>query len=177
MGFRDYIGESVITYAFWVSPKGKITGGLESHIAMVIKAPEKFGLTREWIDEKYKEYGERIGVEGKAREEIIREILKEGFIRIRKYKNDEWVINVHRISKRNKERITKWAEKITEKGIDGIKASRMDQARITDMGTYNKRLSMEKLAAGVILFESSKRNVDLISVESVHDFDNIDLIV
>lgn len=177
MGFRDYIRESVSTYAFWISPKGKITGGLESHIAMVIKAPEKFGITREYIDKKYKEYGEQIGVEGKAREEIIREILKEGFIRIRKYRNDEWVINVHRISKRNKERITKWAEKITEKGIDGVKASRMDQARITDMGSYNKTLSMEKLAAGVILFEAPKQDVDLILVESLREFDDIDLIV
>lgn len=177
MGFREYIKESVSTYAFWISPKGKTVGGLGSHISMVIKAPEKFGVTREWIDSKYNEYNETIGVEGKAREEIIREILKEGFIRIRKYKNNEWVINVHKISKRNKERITKWAEKITGQGIDGVKASPMDKARITDMGTYNKRLSMEKLAVGTILFESPKQDVDLIVVESVYDFDDIDLIV
>lgn len=177
MGFRDYIKESVSTYAFWISPKGQIVGDLQSHISMVIKAPEKFGLTREWIDSKYDEYNERIGMEGKAREEIIKTLLQEGFIRIRKYKNDEWVINVHKISKRNKERITKWAEKITEKGIDGIKASPMDQARITDMVSYNKKLSMRKLAAGTILFESISKEVELIECSSVFEFDDLDLIV
>ncbi|MFW6272803.1 MAG: hypothetical protein ACOC2U_03385 [bacterium] len=174
MGFRDYIAESVRTYAFWISPKGKIAGDLQSHIVQIISAPEKFGLTREWIDKKYKEYNETIGVEGKAREEVIREVLKSGFIRIRKYKNDDWVINVHKISKRGKERITKWAEKIIDKGIDGIKASPMDTVRITDMISYNKNMSLRKLATGALLFEAVSKDIDIIECKSVKDFDDLE---
>lgn len=173
MGIKEYMKESVSTYAFWISPKGKIAGGLQSHISQIISAPENFGITREWIDQKHQEYGERIGQEGKAREEIIKEVLKDGFIRIRKYKNDEWVINVHRISKKNKERIVKWAEKITENGIDGIKASPMDKARITDMGSYNEILTMRKLSTGSILFESISDDIEIIECQSVKEFDII----
>lgn len=54
---------------------------------MVISSPEKFGLTREYIEEQYEAYGEKIGTEGKARENIIRKLMFAGFTRIRKYGN------------------------------------------------------------------------------------------
>ncbi|MFW6046366.1 MAG: hypothetical protein ACOCP4_00985 [Candidatus Woesearchaeota archaeon] len=177
MGIKDYLKESVSTYAFWINPKGQIIGGLKSHIAMVFEKPEKFGLTKEYIDDKYKKYGEQRGVEGKAREEILKELLKEGFIRIRKYRNDDWVININKIGKKNKERITKWAEKITQKGVDGIKASPQDTVRITDMSSYNKKLSLRKLATGILLFESISKDVDIIECRSVDEFDDHPIIV
>jgi hypothetical protein len=54
---------------------------------MVIQNPEKFGLTFDYIKQRFDEYGEKMGQEGKAREEIIMSLLEQGFVRIRKYGN------------------------------------------------------------------------------------------
>lgn len=44
---------------------------------MVIAKPEKFGLKREDIEKTYKSYAEPIGHEGKAREMIIKRLLRK----------------------------------------------------------------------------------------------------
>lgn len=56
-----------------------------THIGMIMRSPDLFGLTLEEIREKHKAYGERMGREGKAREEIIRQVSEKGWIRVRKY--------------------------------------------------------------------------------------------
>ena len=177
MKFKEYIKETVRTFAFWISPKGEITGSMKSHISQVIQAPEKFGLTREYIKDKYDRYGEKLGLEGKAREEIMKEIFDAGFTRIRKYGNSGWTVDTGKADKRFKQRITKWAEKITEKGIDGIQETNMKtMVNISDMRGYNKQMPIDRLATGALLFES-ENNIDLTYCQSINDFSDHPLII
>lgn len=71
--------------AFWIDPNGVIMPVMRSHIAAVIADPVLFGVTREYIESVYREYGEALGWEGKAREEIIKRLIIEGWTRIRDY--------------------------------------------------------------------------------------------
>jgi hypothetical protein len=72
--------------AWWISPQGKILpiGQGDTHIRKVIDNPAAFGYTTERIEDIYHSYGEAVGIEKQAREEIIRDILSKGWIRIRK---------------------------------------------------------------------------------------------
>jgi hypothetical protein len=51
---------------------------------MVLEKPEKFGLTKEELRKFYESYGEPLGHEGRAREEIIKRLMRKKWIRIRK---------------------------------------------------------------------------------------------
>lgn len=69
---------------WWISPESEIvTVNTSTHISEIIAHPEKFGLTREYIEETYKAHGERLGLEGKAREEIMKKVMDLGWIRAR----------------------------------------------------------------------------------------------
>jgi hypothetical protein len=69
--------------AYWISPKGEIIYVKTNHIAEVIENPEKFGFTIEFIEYVYKHYNEKIGTEGKAREQLMIALFNQGWIRIR----------------------------------------------------------------------------------------------
>ena len=71
--------------AFWISPDGEITPVGRNHISEVISNPAKFGMTREEIKRAYEHHDERLGLEGMAREEIIKTLIGRGWIRIRDY--------------------------------------------------------------------------------------------
>ena len=173
---KEYLKESPKTFAFWITPKGETIGSMKSHISMVVANPKKFGLTDDYIKETYKKYEEKVGFEGKAREEIMKKLIDEGFIRIRKYGNYGWVIDVNRLMKKIKERITKWAEKITEKGIAGIKeTSKFNSVKILDNTGTSKRMTINELSAGKLIFESATE--DLIECKTVNDLSDYKLII
>ncbi len=80
--------------AYFIHPyRGQVIYVPHSHISLVISNPEKFHLNFDFIKTIYEKYGERIGLEGRARHEILLHLIDQGFIRIRKYKN-HWKINV-----------------------------------------------------------------------------------
>jgi hypothetical protein len=80
--------------AYFIHPyRGQVIYVPHSHISLVISNPEKFRLNFEYIKTIYEKYGERIGLEGRARREILLHLIDRGFIRIRKYKN-HWKVNV-----------------------------------------------------------------------------------
>lgn len=54
-----------------------------SHIQSVLANPELFGFTREELTTCFHNHGERIGWEGKARNEILVETFRRGWIRAR----------------------------------------------------------------------------------------------
>ena len=105
--------------AYWISPKGEIIDVKTKHIAEVIANPEKFGFNTEFIEYVYDNYNERIGQEGKAREQIMTALFNQGWVRIRKYK-DFWSINVKQLAGKIKSYVTQWAKMIL-KGIHGFK--------------------------------------------------------
>lgn len=97
--------------AYWITPDNEILDiGLGTHIDMVIKHPEFFGLTKEEITSIYHDYNELVGVEGKARYHIIMKLLASGFIRIRLYPNKYWSISAHNWDRRSQKVLSRWAE-------------------------------------------------------------------
>ena len=91
-------------FAGYFVKNGKIYD-VTRHIDSVTKEPEKFGLTKEHIDAVYKKHGEQKGREGKSREELIKEISKQGWIRVRHYLRpvDYWSIQCDNYKKRRKQ--------------------------------------------------------------------------
>lgn len=80
--------------AYFIHPyKGQVIYVPHSHISLVISNPEKFHLNFGHIKAIYDKYEEKIGLEGRARREILLDLIDRGFIRIRKYKN-HWKVNV-----------------------------------------------------------------------------------
>lgn len=75
-----------------------------SHIRFILDNPEKFEFTKEELRDIYKSYGEKIGQEGKAREHIIKEAARRGWIRVRHYKKpqDYWSIQFDNYRKRRR---------------------------------------------------------------------------
>lgn len=95
--------------SFWIAPDGTTIGTGGKHIDTIIQNPEKFGLTLDRIRGYYEKHGEPLGVEGKAREEIIGMVLRQGWIRIREYRN-RWSMTVHRLDQKTRMSISKFAD-------------------------------------------------------------------
>lgn len=75
--------------------EGKIFDlGANKHIGLICQYPEIFNLSLDFIKKVYNEFGEKIGFEGKAREVLIKQVSKDGWIRIRHYgrPRDYWSI-------------------------------------------------------------------------------------
>ena len=87
---------------FFISPQGEIIPGEINHINTVIKYSDKFGYTRDRIEEIYQYHNERIGLEGKARLEIIVDLVRKGWIRIRRQPN-RWSITVWQLTQEVKQ--------------------------------------------------------------------------
>jgi hypothetical protein len=105
--------------AYWISPKGEMIDVKGKHINAVIERPQSFGFNKEFIEFMYDNYGEKIGQEGKAREQIMGALFKQNWIRIRKYKNF-WTMNLKVLAGSAKSNATQWAKKVL-KGIGGFK--------------------------------------------------------
>ena len=108
------------TIAYFISPTGEYVSVPRNHIATVIKDPEKFGLTSKKVEKAYAKYDEPMGLEGKARLELLTRIIRDGWIRIRRYPNRQWSITVNKIRPPTKSMLLKW-DKDIRKGIDGFK--------------------------------------------------------
>lgn len=104
--------KSNVGNAFWVNPYGEILDiGHGKHITSITQAPEKFGFTLDEIKDAHEKYGEPMGIEGKAREDLIKDAMQRGFIHIRLYPNKFWAVNAWRFHKKIKQALSKWAEK------------------------------------------------------------------
>ena len=96
--------------ACWINPNFDILdNGIESHISMVIKYPDYFGITADEIEACYEKHGERLRVEGKAREEIILKLLDKNYIRVRLYPKLYWSVSAKEWNEHTKKALKKWA--------------------------------------------------------------------
>lgn len=110
---------NIIEKAFWISPTGKILFLTkdQNHIQQVIDNPRFFNLAFDQIQQIYNKNNEQLGVEGKAREEIIKDLINRGWVRIRKYyKPDHWTINVPKINNHIKDALKDWADYMLKHG-------------------------------------------------------------
>lgn len=80
--------------AYWISPEGKVYAVDQTHIVFIIENVGIFDLDIETIKTAYKKHNEKLRHEGKARNEIIEDLLKKGWIRLRyREKNNAWHVN------------------------------------------------------------------------------------
>ncbi len=105
--------------AFFLSPSGDLIHVRLNHISAVIADSEKFGLTEEEIQAAYDTHGERIGVEGEARKELLLRVIADGWIRIRRYPNKYWSITAPSFSSVVQGYLRDWATQMLS-GIDGF---------------------------------------------------------
>ncbi len=98
--------------AYWLSPFNYIQKVETSHIAYVIVHAKEFDLTIDYIKKKYVEHNEKFGFEGKARQEILLELIKNGWVRARYNESRTaygWTFELWELDQVMKERISKWA--------------------------------------------------------------------
>jgi hypothetical protein len=106
--------------AYWINPSGHILPIFddEKHIDQIIAKPEAFGFDIDEIKMLYDAEGEIIGSEGKAREKIIKELLRKGWIRIRYFsRQDYFTLNVNRLNTKEKNYIYEWAKSMEENNL------------------------------------------------------------
>lgn len=136
--------------AFWISPDGYIIPVDRNHINTVIKYSEKFGYPVNKIKSKYTKYKEPVGLEGKARHEIIIDLVQNGWIRMRRY-NQYWSITVGKLNDVNKFYICQWARRIYRKGFEpDIEKDITMPIRIfiADTGETNEEYDLEDCIKG-----------------------------
>ncbi len=108
--------------AYWISPGGIYLRVQTSHIAAVLTDPEKFRCTRDQLLEVYQKNGEPVGLEGRDREEIIRDlILPPGWIRARRYftKHDErWSFTVEQFDARCRALVISFLTQMEKTGLE-----------------------------------------------------------
>ena len=154
--------------AYFVNPYGKIAP-LENprHINEIIQKPEKFGYTKEHIQDIYAKHNERYGQEGKAREEIIHDLLSKGFAHIRLYKNF-WAVNVNHYDDKTKSALSTWAGDV----LNHPKVGRHATARIYSLHKNEIVASptVQDLYYGV---KEEMENYNPILVESCNDFEDL----
>jgi hypothetical protein len=161
----------MISVAYWINPYGKILplSGAD-HIGHIIQAPDKFGYTNEEIEQTYDKYNERLGQEGKAREELIIGTLERGFIRIRLYPNRHWSINVWELDNKTKKALSVWAEEAKKDRFSGphmvCKIVVFNDERMIDKYTVNDLYFEEHLNESVSLFKPK-------FVKSLNEFENL----
>lgn len=68
--------------------------GFHSHIRYLIRNHSAFQISKATIEKTYAKYNERMGFEGRAREELMITALTNGWIRVRHHLSpyDHWII-------------------------------------------------------------------------------------
>lgn len=120
---------------YWIHRQGMVITlcGNIKHIDIVIGFPSLFGYTMDEIIKAHREAREPIGHEGRAREKIIKDCIKRGWIRVRRYpKAGSWTVNVPEISKPYSSIVSLWARAMVFYGFryDSVQID-LPEGRIT----------------------------------------------
>ena len=82
------------------------------HISAIIRSPRTFGLTIDEIISSYDKHSEVLGQEGEAKSEIIHRLFQKGWIRLRRYPANLWLIDTFRLTDKAKDLLYDWANNI-----------------------------------------------------------------
>lgn len=86
----------ISTAGYWISPNNHFFT-VEQHIFSVCDFPECFGTDASALRAVFKRFGEPYRTELKAREAIIKMLVRNGWIRLRHYirrPSDQWTVNM-----------------------------------------------------------------------------------
>ena len=110
------------TAAFFISPAGEIfappTG---EHVTSVIAEPERFGFTADQLRAIYARHGEKYGAPGKARDDILGDMFRRGWIRLRRHR-DHWTVQTGALTDANRRHLGIWAAAVL-KGLNDVRES------------------------------------------------------
>ena len=150
--------------AFFISPKGELISSGGSHINIITDHPEKFGITIEHIRDIYAKHNERMGIEGLAREELIVDLIKQGWIHIRRRPNRYWAVMIGKMTPKIKKYLYDFAIHIV-KGVQGV-IELNPEARVlinSVSDSYHKDTSLDLIAD-----HSLEENVKLPDLKICH---------
>lgn len=139
------------TVAFFISSEGllfRVEGG--NHISTVIRNPSKFGLTTEQMERAYGFFGEKLGVEGTARKQILIRLIQQGWIRLRRYPNKYWSANILGLTLDVATILQDWAAKFLF-GFEGFREPDPYMS-VVITGCFGKldRFSMKAISEGAL---------------------------
>jgi hypothetical protein len=139
--------------AYWVSPVGEMLPVKSTHIEVVIKNPEVFGITHSYIKEVYKKYRETVGLEGKARDEIVEGLINKRWMRIRYDKSqDYYIIGFKYFDEKQIDYLKKWGMSIL--ALDEKFA--VKTVHINDMKDILETCSIKQLVSDDYLYAKFK---------------------
>lgn len=119
------------TIAFWISPDAEIYVVPTTHIQFAIDHHQLFNLSLEKLKQLYLDHGEPFGCEGEARNQTIAELVKQGWIRVRRYRQ-EYSCNVPDLKPETRHRIGMFVTQLLTDGFDGkYEADRYQTLKIT----------------------------------------------
>lgn len=122
--------------AFWIDPEGCVGAVPITHITAVLADPERFGLTASRLREVYARHGEPLGLEGKARREIMDGLLRKGWIRIRRKSWGDWMVEAGQADRETASRIRHLLEEGLAQGAFKS-CDRLIFQTILDQGHWN----------------------------------------
>ena len=132
--------------AFFISPKGKMVPVPDRHVVAIANDPKLFGLTVNHIKTVYKKHKEDVGWEGDARNEIILELLKKDWVRLRfSTRGGTWRLQIHEeLNNRLKKNILSFCQEIKKGNItNAIDRTADPQIEIHD--TNEERIFIDSL--------------------------------
>lgn len=122
--------------AYWISPSGRIipvTGQVATHIRAVIKNPAQFGLSREAVLKAYRSHQEPLGLEGKARQEIMAGLLRKGWVRLRYVpRGHGFTIQTGSLKALQQRNLRAWARMVANGELDTLDADAVHLNIITE---------------------------------------------
>jgi len=137
--------------AYWITPYGRVIDiGKLAHVHYLILNNEEFGISESEIDLAHETYGEAIGVEGKARDELIIEALKKGWVTARFFggHRSHWTVRVWDFDRYQvMSNIVCWAQEIVAQ--EGPHSDKYAPVHINDYKSGRKRKQkMKNIADG-----------------------------
>ena len=166
--------------AYWISPRGELIEVGSNHIDVVIKNPAKFGYRLSDIKKIFAKYNETLHSEGDAREKIITDIIKSGWIRLRQYQN-YWSVTINILTNKIKDLLYQWANKIMKGRSSSEKYS---DVRIVPLGRGSTitKYDVEDISKDILLKEDDGslcklhlekiENLPDVSLKTFKDFKN-----
>lgn len=150
--------------AYWTSPDGKVYGFSGTHIQDVIKNPKRFGLTIDQIQKIYTKHKEKMGLEGKAREEIMKSLMDKGWVRIRSHRRGSWIIQAGHWARRVKNGIFNWVIDAIDTGV-----SKFDDVMIQTLKPQlNMSYSLIDLLRNNVLEHKTNTNFTIDELERIN---------
>ena len=146
--------------AYWIDPEGAVIPVEQTHIKKVIDMCERFGVTIRNITDAFAETNEPLGHEGSARNIIMLELIKKGWIRLRFEKRPTgWKVQCWHLDKKTLKSLLSWASGMIDGTYDNV--SRHTEILINELSISDKtweRVSLEKiLNQSFESFKSRKR--------------------